>query len=114
MLGYRSRRGLFIVELWFDESLPPSLRPDIIRYHQALNPPTSDCCKFYTLITDLTQENEVLMARMTKETRYEVRRAEEKDGLTLQVWDGKCPRFLSEFMAFYSDFADSEKVVTVE
>ena len=96
--------GLVIEELWFDEVLQTGLYPDIVRYCQALSPPCPDCTEFYTLVTDLKQEEKSLWAGLKKETRYEVRRAQEKDALKLEVWDGQCPSFLNDFIAYYNGF----------
>lgn len=96
--------GLNIVELWFDERLPAGFSPDIIRYHQALSPSVEGASDFFTLVTDLSQDEAALMARLQKESRYEVRRAQEKDGVVLKVWDGD-KTFLDAFVDFYQDFA---------
>lgn len=99
--------GLNIVELWFDEELPQGFSPDIIRYHQALTPRVEGASDFFTLVTDLGQDVDVLMARLHKETKYKVRRAQEKDGFAMKVWEGD-RAFLGAFVDFYQEFADQK------
>lgn len=102
--------GLAIAELWFDETLPGGRTPDIVRYRQALSPPCPDCTDFYTLVIDLAQGQESLLAGLKKETRYEVRRAQEKDALTLDVWDGRCQKFRDDFVSYYNGFAATKRL----
>lgn len=105
--------GLKIAELWFDERLPTGFSPDIIRYHQALSPRTDGASDFFTLVTDLSQEADALMAGLQKESRYEVRRAQEKDDLALKVWDGD-KAFLAAFVDFYQEFATQKGLIKLD
>lgn len=104
MLAWTSR-GLTIAETWFDEPLPGADQADIIRYRQALTPLGPNPSDFYTLISDLTQSEEALLDRIQKDGRYKIRRAEERDGFALEVWDRADPAFMSDFVAFYNGFA---------
>ena len=101
--------GLNIVELWFDERLPTGFSPDIIRYNQALTPGVEGASDFFSLVTDLGQDVDVLMARLHKETKYKVRRAQEKDGFVMKVWDGD-KAFLDAFVDFYQEFAAQKEL----
>lgn len=104
MLHWTSR-GLEIVELWFDEELPQGVQPDIVRHRQAFEPKAAVASDFYTLTTDLTLDPEALLGQVQKETRYEIRRAQEKDQALLEAWDGKDSAFFDQFVAFYQEFA---------
>jgi hypothetical protein len=112
MLHWKSH-GLDIVELWFDEQVPTGFRPDIVRYHQALTPAVEGATDFFTLVTDLSQEVDALMTHLQKESRYEVRRAQEKDGLTLKIWNGD-EAFLEAFVDSYREFAAQKGLMTLD
>lgn len=112
MLLWKSH-GLAIVDLWFDEELPAGFSPDIIRYHQALTPRVEGASDFFTLVTDLSQDPDALMARLQKESRYEVRRAQEKDALVMKVWDGD-KGFLDAFVDFYQGFAAQKGLMKLD
>lgn len=100
---FSKSHGLEIVELWFDEQLPSQFSPDIIRYRQALTL-KEGASDFYTLVTDLRPGIEVLTARLNSDSRYKIRRAQEKDSLTMNIWDGD-PAFLNSFVTYYAAFA---------
>lgn len=104
LLQTRSR-GLNIVELWFDEALPKGERPDIIRYVQAPSPIPTGCKDFYTILVNLSQDTDTLLAAMDKNTRYEIRRAEHSDGLIVEQWDRANTIFIKEFECYYNEFA---------
>jgi hypothetical protein len=104
MLSWTSR-GLKIAETWFDEPVPAAGLVDIVRYRQALQPLSEGADDFYTLIIDLTQPEAALFDRIHKDGRYQIRRAEDKDGFGMEVWDRREDGFLDAFLAFYDGFA---------
>jgi len=104
MLVWKSR-GLTIAETWFDESLPAAGQADVVQYRQAPQPLAPAATDFYTLVTDLMLSEEVLFERIQKDSRDKIRRADEREGLTLEVWDRADPVFLEAFLTFYSGFA---------
>jgi hypothetical protein len=104
LIRYRSR-GLDILELWFDEEMPTSEKPDIIRHKQALTPPSARATDFFTLITDLTPDEDALFAGMSKDTRYNIRRAEQLSDLVYEVRNPEYPNFFDEFASYYDEFA---------
>jgi hypothetical protein len=75
------RRLAQVGELWFDEH-PESVDVDVLRFVQR-SEPTDDIRwqEFHTILVDLRCEPEALLAGMGKDTRYEIRRAGERDGL---------------------------------
>lgn len=99
--------GLKISELWFDEILPPNERPDVVRYVQCFIQPEKNvkCIDFYTLISNLCLPEDVLWGLQKQGNHYEIRRASEKDGFKLEVWDGISETYLNQFICFYNNFA---------
>ena len=107
MLLYRSH-GLTIAEVWFDEPAD-SPRTDIVRHHQCLRPIYgSACTTFNTLVLDLSHTEKELWNKIHKDTRYEVRRGREKDGLTCAAWDGNDIVMLKQFCSIYAAFAEQK------
>jgi hypothetical protein len=101
------RKGILrINEAWFDEPLQTA-GADVLRCVQRSEPtPHGTSTPFHTLVIDLREEPDRLMAKMKKETRYEIRRAAEKDHLECQMWktrtDAACRQ---QFREFYNRFA---------
>ena len=99
-------RKLFvrIADLYFDEQ-PPELNADVARYVQWSRPiPQARWTSFCTIVIDLHKDPAVLMADMTANTRYEIRRAE-RDGLIHHASADCTPEVLREFCDFYDGFA---------
>lgn len=68
---------------------------------------TGMCERFHTVVIDLHKEPNQLLEEMNRETRYEIRRALDKDGLNYQIWrttDADCRR---EFRCFYDRFSST-------
>ncbi len=59
----------------------------------------------YTLTIDLSPGEESLFAGFDKTTRYEIRRAEEKDGLRYRSWRSPDQAKVNEFLRFFNEFA---------
>ena len=108
MLMYR-KYGFRIAEVWLDEPTE-NITADIIRIHQAPFPARSVISTpVYTLIMDLTQNEQDIWGLINKNTRYEIRRAREKDGIRCEIWDGIEPSFLSRFRSAYDVLARQKK-----
>jgi hypothetical protein len=56
---------------------------------------------FDTLRADLRQPESVLLGQLDQTTRYEVRRAEDRDGLKDEYWHQPSPKVILEFLTFY-------------
>jgi len=93
-------------ELWFDEvwdGMSPS--PDIMIFRQRSAPlPRGRCPPFYSLTTDLASSADSIQQAFSKTTRYEIRRAETKDGLAFLSLPTPSQR-LEEFIQDYARFA---------
>lgn len=103
MISYK-KASLRIAETWFDENAN-GVQVDIIRHFQHPNPiAEAQCSPFHTIVIDLDKDPDLLLARMNRVTRYEIRRAD-KDNLTHQMWLATDSNCLVEFLRFYDAFA---------
>lgn len=73
-----TRSSVRIADLYFDEQPVPGLDADIVRYNQS---PTrvagAVCTPFPTIVLDLLQSPEEMLAKMKQHTRYKIRRGAE-------------------------------------
>jgi hypothetical protein len=100
------KKTLRIAEYWFGES-PQASDADLVRCYQRTEPDRAAlCCReFFTILLDLRSPAEDRFAAFKKSTRYEVRRAEERDCLICESWDARCQRPWEEFCAYHRVFA---------
>jgi hypothetical protein len=104
------KAGLRIAELWFDEELN-GIRVDIIRHIQRAAPIAEGrSARIYTILIDLNQEPDLLLAKMKRDTRYEIRRAMSKDNLTYQLWTEVTSELLGQFKLAHDQFAKQERL----
>jgi hypothetical protein len=93
-----------ILECWNEEE-PDSQDADLIRRFQQPRPINGMFCRdFYTILIDLHQNESVLLGRIKKDTRYEIRRAA-REGFVYELHSGKDPVVFGEFCDFYDEFA---------
>lgn len=104
MIIYK-KNALRIGELWFDDEANGEPL-DIVRYFQR-TAPTADgtWTRFWTILIDLVLDPGVLLGKMKKDARYEIRRAENKDKLTYQVQTEVSDGCLAGFQSFYDAWA---------
>lgn len=94
-----------IEEFWFDEPLP-SRGVDVAWLHQRpAIPEIARPSAKYTLVVDLTLPDEQLLANMQSETRYEIRRAQNKDGLKFRAPVVPDASSLAAFHDLFAQFA---------
>ncbi len=104
MIVTRSR-WLRTGEVWFDED-PSGERVDVIVFRQRSQPVDgARCTVFHSLEVDLTPDPDAILARMTKDTRYEIRRAADKDKVVAKCWFSNSGEALDRFCEFYDRFA---------
>ena len=104
------RRGVEIAELYFVDEPPDELpRTDVLRI-VGVHDPSSDrpWRRHDTLVVDLTPSEDDVFAQMGKNTRYEVRRAANRDELSAETLLAPPPDAVAEFAAYYDDFARSK------
>jgi len=118
MITYRSR-FLTRAEVWFDNEplakatlAEPARRTvdpspaDWILYHQRSRPVAEAMSRsFYTLLIDLTQSHDQLLAQLTEETAYKIRRARERDKIVCECCDPRDPAVMDGFERMYKEFA---------
>jgi hypothetical protein len=98
-------KGIRIGEVWFDEE-PNGVSVDVIFYNQRSNPISGLPCRvFPTLLVDLSSDEASLLAAFKKDTRYEIKRAAENDGLVYEAWNASAPEVVDGFCQFYDRFA---------
>lgn len=110
MLALRKKKhGISFITLWYAEK--PIDESGIIQYREALFRPKTASTEFETLLSDLTETEEEIVAKYSKNCRYEVRRAakeniqtEMKTGQTLTQKD------IEEFCDFFVEFWASKGV----
>jgi hypothetical protein len=95
--------------VWFDE-IVTTTGSDIVIYMQRPEPVHGVRCEeFPTIVIDLTQEPDELLGAMPKDTRYEIRRAEGKDGILYESWREARQAF-EAFCDTYDEFAALKKL----
>jgi len=103
MIAYQ-KKFIRIVECWNGEE-PETEGADLVRYFQRLRPLSGMFCReFYTVLVDLKQDNETLLAGMKRGTRYEIRRAATRDDLVYDYGEGNDVRVFAEFCDYCDKF----------
>src|SRR6267143_1394640 len=98
-------RGAVYGEVWYDEEPPRDCGVDIVLYRQR-DAPIADAryIPFLSLVTNLSEGEDAITEKFGKDCRYEIRRAETKDGLRMEFIPDPESR-LDEFSAFVDAFA---------
>src|SRR6266705_2395275 len=103
-------RGAVYGEVWYDEQPPGYSGVDIILYRQREAAIAgAQTTQSLSLITDLADAEDAIVAGFGKDCRYKIRRAETKDGLRMEFITDAESR-LDEFRAFYNAFARQKSV----
>ena len=98
-------RGAIYGVVWYDEEPPGDSSVDIVMYLQR-KAPIADArhTPFLSLVTDLSVEEDAITDSFGETSRYQIRRAETKDGLRMEFIVDPESR-LDEFRAFFDAFA---------
>src|SRR5436190_9713820 len=114
MIIYKSR-FLTRAEVWFDhQPTETANRVDWILYHQRSRPVAGAKSRgFYTLLIDLSQSEEQLLAELTEETAYKIRRARERDKIICECCDPRDQAVMSGFEHVYRTFAAMKGLPTL-
>lgn len=103
MITYR-KKLLRIVETWDDEAAN-ALEADLLRCFQQTQPLEGFLCRdFFTILIDLTQDEDRLLVNMKRDTRNETRRAAQEN-LEYEIWDGKDEVAFTQFSDYFDQFA---------
>lgn len=105
----KKKHGISFITVWYAKE--PMHKAGIIQYREALFKPEAASTEFETLLSDLTETEEEIIAKYSKNCRYEVRRAakeniqvEMKTGASLTEAD------IEEFCDFFVEFWASKGV----
>jgi hypothetical protein len=110
---FSNRFSVRILDLYFDE--PSNISSvDIIRYNQFSRPVTDAVCTlFSTMVIDVLKTPEELLARMDRDLRYDIRRAD-RERLSYEYWTGSGSSWMiSEFATYYDRHASLKGLVSV-
>lgn len=92
-------------DIYFGEESVPRAEVDVVRhFHRSTPLPGVPCSPVQTILIELAPDPEVLLAAVSKDTRYEIRRAGEKDGLEYEVVKAT-GQAVDEFAGYYAQFA---------
>lgn len=109
MIRIKGRAAVY-GEVWYDEEPPRDSGVDILVYRQRAAPVVAGrTTPFLTMVTDLSVEEDAITEKFGKDCRYKIRRAETKDGLSMEFITDPASR-LDEFRAFYDAFARQKAV----
>jgi hypothetical protein len=98
------RRGVVYGEAWFGEEPARDARVDIVLHrHRGTPIPGARNTAALSIVTDLCVEADAIATRFDRDCRYKVRRADTKDGLSLEFIRDPESR-LDEFRAFHDAF----------
>ncbi len=105
MITYKSRfltRG----EVWFDNERDYTRPVDWIIYRQRSHPVRGAKSRiFYTPVIDLRRSQEQLVARLSRDTAYKIRRARERDKVTCEFLDPQDWTVMDRFEQMYNQWA---------
>jgi hypothetical protein len=105
------RRRFYSVAETFFTTDPPAVDVDVVEWIQApARVPRARCTAFDTIVIDLTSRRSALWGGMNKETRYEVRRAANRDGITYREARRPDEVMLTHFVSFYDKFTREKRL----
>ena len=109
MIAYRSRFKRY-VELWFDMPEPAHGFDVVVRNCAPVASASGKSTDFFNIHLDLTQSEDELFAAFARNTRAQIRKAQEGDELEFQFFDTPDTERLQEFARFFNAFAGSKGV----
>lgn len=95
-------------EVWYKEDGIVNQDCDIVFFKQIVDQPKVKSEEFHTLILNLEEEKEVIFKNISKNNRYEINRAQNKDELSFQIIAGSdvTVDVIEKFVEAYNSFAD--------
>jgi Acetyltransferase (GNAT) domain len=108
------RRGITIGEAYFDAAAADAHRlgrVDLLRVVCAFSAPSErGARKRHTLVIELAANEDRLLGQMSRDTRYKIRRAMQKDPVQVAAAPAPSEGQVDEFADFYDRFAAAESV----
>ncbi len=105
MVTYQSR-FLTRAEVWFDHEPNQACSADWVLYHQRSQPIRGALTRdYYTFGIDLSQSQEQLWLRLSKNTAYKIHCARERDGTICECCNPRDPTVMNQFEQVYNTFA---------
>lgn len=111
MIFFRGK-GVRVGEQWFDEpdtAAAVKSGADVVFYYQAKQPFQGGPSQtFTTLVLDLRLAHDQLRADFSRTNRYDIKRAEERDGLEFDFFPEPDAARMEEFRGFFREFAEKK------
>lgn len=106
----RRKHGLRVRDVFFAANMDQldSRGTDLV-YSVQCSQPAPGCTEFYTSIVDLLQSADALHIGISKNFRYEIRRAE-KDALRFEFIDAPTPTQIESFASYFNAFALAKSI----
>jgi lipid II:glycine glycyltransferase (peptidoglycan interpeptide bridge formation enzyme) len=112
MIYYRKKHFIKIAELWYNYDEVRHHAVDILRFKFVTKKvKAASLEKLYTLLLDLEKNENELFNAIKKNTRYEIKRAKDKDNIECKTFldtNEKDMNKLHQYIDFFNDFADSK------
>jgi lipid II:glycine glycyltransferase (peptidoglycan interpeptide bridge formation enzyme) len=113
MIYYYRKNLINIAEIWYNTGERPEKKTDILRYKFAdqKKDNAASAEDLYTILIDLSGDEDALFSKIRKNTRYEINRANNRDGvkgITFLELNEKNKGKAGQYIDFYNKFADSK------
>jgi lipid II:glycine glycyltransferase (peptidoglycan interpeptide bridge formation enzyme) len=113
MIYYKKKQLLSLAEIWYNYHELPAKKVDAFRYKFVTEDKigASSYEELFTLLIDLTKEEGELFNRIKKNTRYEINRAQKKDGIACTVfyeYGDYNIDLIDKYINYYNRFAESK------
>lgn len=102
---FRKKFGIRIREVFFSTGLNPSEAKRDLDVYIQFSGASSGMQPFWTACLDLTQNESDLFLKISKNYRYEINRASQKDGLICHINFAPSADDVANFVCFYDGFA---------
>jgi lipid II:glycine glycyltransferase (peptidoglycan interpeptide bridge formation enzyme) len=113
MIYYKEKNGTKMAEIWYNYNERPDGKIDVLRYKYVAERKEKAASfeELWTLLIDLEKAEDELFFHIRKNTRYEIKRARNKDAIesaTLLKKGEKNEEKLKQYIDFFNAFAESK------
>ena len=106
----RKAKGLNIRELYFYRDLSDNTIGEDVQYYVQSMKSFPNAQPFFTSIVDLRLDEDSIIKAITKEFSYQIRRARDKDFVTVSVLNAPSDQDIEKFALFYDSFSNMKNV----